>query len=291
MRLVGKIGLGVDWCRRTIAFMAAPVQPTNFIFNGPKWLRYLIVPESPDHVLVYVDYTAQEIGIAAALSNDLRMREIYEADDCHMAFAISAGAAPVGATKTSHPKIRKRYKTVNLGVQYGQTEFGISSKLGIPLAEAEALLNVHRSQFSTFWNWSEDLVQGSFDRGWITTPCGWRCNVPQKSNERTWMNWPMQSTGADVMRLTVTYLDQQNVQLLAPVHDGFVMTCRRHELGSLREAIKTACQTAIEQVIPGFPLRWDMEVYEDRFRDADGEPLWNRLQAVLAAIGRHEETT
>ena len=74
-------------------------QPKQFIFSGPKWLRFLIVPESPDHVLVYVDYTAQEVGLAAALSGDEAMRAIYETSDCHMAFAIRAGAAPLGATR------------------------------------------------------------------------------------------------------------------------------------------------------------------------------------------------
>ena len=259
-------------------------QPKNFVFNGPKWLRYLIVPESPDHVLVYVDYTAQEIGIAAALSNDQHMRETYESEDCHMAFAIRAGAAPHDATKTSHPVIRKRYKAVNLGVQYGQTEFGICRKLGIPLGEAKALLSEHRSLFSTFWDWSEDLVQGSYDRGWIVTPCGWPSRVSPSSNERSWMNWPMQTTGSDIMRLTVTYLDQQNVQILAPVHDGFLLTCRRHELDDLNAAVETACKTAIDQVIPGFPLRWDTEVHEVRFEDEDGLPIWNLIQDELAAI-------
>src|SRR5262245_24959931 len=112
-------------------------QPRGFIFSGPKWLRFLIVPELPDHVLIYVDFVAQEVGIAAALSQDPAMRAVYEDSDCHMAFAIRAGAAPVGASKRTHPLIRKQHKTVNLGVLFGQTAFGISARLGIPFSEAE----------------------------------------------------------------------------------------------------------------------------------------------------------
>ena len=78
-------------------------QPKNFVFNGPKWLRHLIVPESPDHVLVYVDYVAQEVGIAAALSRDPAMRSVYMADDCHMAFAIRSGRSLRGRQKQTHP--------------------------------------------------------------------------------------------------------------------------------------------------------------------------------------------
>lgn len=256
-------------------------QPKGFIFSGPKWLRFLILPESPDHVLVYVDYTAQEVGLAAALSGDDVLREIYQTSDCHMSFAIRAGAAPQGATKKTHPDVRKRYKTVCLGVQYGQTAYGISGRLGISFRDAEALIGDHKRLFPRFWDWSERVVQGSFDRGWITTPCGWRSRVPFNSKEKTWMNWPMQSTASDIMRLTVTYLDRQNVQLLAPVHDGFVLSCRRDQLNDLREAVDYACQTAVEQVIPGFPLRWDFTAHENRFEDQDGLPLWLRLTGIL----------
>jgi len=256
-------------------------QPRNFVFSGPKWLRLLIVPESLDDLLVYVDYVAQEIGIAAALSADPMMRRIYEADDCHMAFAIRAGAAPPGATKKSHPDVRKRYKTVNLGTLYGQTVFGIAHRLGISYREAEQLLEDHRALFPTFWRWSERIVQGSIDRGWIVTPCGWRSWVPFPCNERTWMNWPMQATGGDIMRLTITYLDRQNVRVLAPVHDGFLLSCRRDQLADLRAAVAFACGTAVEQVLPGFPLRYELAVHEHRFQDEDGLPLWNRLQELL----------
>ena len=256
-------------------------QPKQFLFSGPKWLRFLLVPESPDHVLVYVDYTAQEVGLAAALSQDETLRAIYESSDCHMAFAIRAGAAPPGATKKTHAAIRKRYKTVCLGVQYGQTAYGISHRLGISVNDAEVLIGEHKRLFPKFWDWSERVVQGSFDGGWITTPCGWRSRVPFNSNEKTWMNWPMQSTGADIMRLTVTYLDRQNVRILAPVHDGFVLSCRRDQLPDLRAAVDYACQTAVDQVVPGFPLRWDFAVYENRFEDEDGLPLWSRLMGVL----------
>jgi DNA polymerase I-like protein with 3'-5' exonuclease and polymerase domains len=247
-------------------------------------MRFLIVPESPNHVLVYVDFVAQEVGLAAALSGDKALQAIYEAGDCHMAFAIRAESAPQGATRETHPAIRKQYKTVSLGVQYGQTAYGISNRLGVSLQRAEQLLGEHKRLFPTFWAWSERIVQGSYDRGWITTPCGWRSRVPFNSNERTWMNWPMQATGSDIMRLTVTYLDRQNVRILAPIHDGYLLSCRRDQLDDLRMAVDYACQAAVNQVVPGFPLRWDVKVYENRFEDGDGLPLWERLMGILAGL-------
>jgi hypothetical protein len=255
--------------------------PKGFIFAGPKWQRWLMVPESPDHVFVYVDYVGQEIGNAAALSGDPEMRAAYEADDCHMAFAIRANAAPAGATKRTHPEVRKRYKAVNLGVIYGQTEQGISARLGISYREAAMLLAEHKKLFPVYWKWSERMVQSAFDTRRIGTPCGWQCKVPFASNERSWMNWPMQSVGSDIMRATITYLDRQNVRLLAPVHDGFLLTCRRGQETDLRAAVDYACERAVGHSLPGFPMRWEVTPYGTRFEDADGAELWHRLRNIL----------
>jgi hypothetical protein len=262
--------------------------PRNFIFSGPKWQRWLIVPPTPDHVLVYVDYIAQEVGIAAALSDDSELQATYKAADCHMEFAIRAGAAPPGATKKTHPSVRRRYKTVNLGVLYGQTAFGIATRLGIPLEDAQAILDQHHALFPVFWGWSERAVQGAFDRGEMSTPCGWGSRVPPGSNERTWMNFPVQATGSDIMRLTICYLDRQRVSVLAPVHDGFLLCCRRDQLPDLRQAVDYACGTAVAQVLLDFPLRWEFTVYDrGRFEDEDGRPLWEQIRAVLLEFYPH----
>jgi len=95
------------------------------------------------------------------------MRSIYEATDCHMAFAIRAGAAPVDATQANAPHIRKAYKTVNLGTLYGQEARASAGRLGIAIPEAEKLLADHAPYFQTFWRWSDCMVQGAFDNAMI----------------------------------------------------------------------------------------------------------------------------
>ena len=258
-------------------------QPKNYIFCGPKWLRFLIVSEDADHVLLYIDFIAQEVGLAAALSGDPAMRAMYESADAHIAFAQLAGAAPPGATKDSHPLIRKQYKTVNLGCLYGQSEYGIAARLGIPRSRAQAMLVQHHDLFPVYWDWSERVVQAAYDRGEMRTPCGWGAKVPKSSNIRTWMNFPIQATGSDLMRLVVTYLDRQGVDLLAVIHDGFLISCHRTEYAAAVAAVDWACSTAVAQVVPGFPLRWETTKHEQRFYDKDGAPLWNQIMSALAS--------
>jgi hypothetical protein len=265
-------------------------QPRGFLFGGPKWQRWLMVPESPDHVLVYVDYVAQEIGVAAALSGDPALRAAYEEADCHMSFAIRAGAAPANAVKKTHPEVRKQYKRIGLGIQYGQTAFGVAHRLGLSYRKAAQIVAEHKRLFPVFWRWSDRTVQAAYDTGRIATPCGWRSRVPPWSNERTWLNWMQQSVGGDIMRATVTYLDRQNVRILAPVHDGFLLSCRRDQLIDLRAAVDFACRHAVEHSLPGFPMRWEMQTFETRYEDEDGAELWHHLLSLLER-GTHASAT
>jgi hypothetical protein len=259
-------------------------QPKKFVFSGPKWQRHFIVPPSPDHILLYTDFVSQEIGIAASLAHDATMLADYAASDCHMSFAIRNGAAPRGATKKTHPHARKVYKTCNLGVLCRQSAFGMAARLGIPHHEAAAIVARHKNDYRDFWTWSERYITRGYDTGLVRTPCGWRAHVPPGSNERTWANFPIQSVGADILRAAVCYLDRQNVQLLATVHDGFLLTCRRDQLADLRAAIDFAFRQAVEHSLPGSPLRWDYGddcVFDERFEDDDGAAMWGVLMDLL----------
>ncbi len=91
---------------------------TKFIFGAAKWLRGLIRPPE-GHGLAYLDWSAQEIAIAAALSGDERMTAGYAAGDPHIGFARTAKLVPPDATRASHPLIREQCKVVNLGVPAG----------------------------------------------------------------------------------------------------------------------------------------------------------------------------
>ena len=279
-------------------------QPRNFVFSGPKWLRYLIVPESPNYALSYIDFKAEEVGIAASLSDDANMREMYRSRDAHLWFAIADGAVPPDATKKTHPEIRAKYKTVNLGVLYGQTAYGISHRLGVTIDEAGALFKAHRQLFPQYWSWSRRVVQAAYDRGEIRTKLGWGCRVPPHSKKRTWMNWPIQSAGGDIMRLTVIYLERLGVRVLAPVHDGFLCSGRLDQVedsktdpgekvlcAELQGRVDRALRTAAVQVLGEDLLRWDVKVYTDRFRDGDGKDLWDFIVQALQKMYRNVRIT
>jgi DNA polymerase I-like protein with 3'-5' exonuclease and polymerase domains len=253
----------------------------NYVFSGPKLLRLLIVPRSPEHVLVSVDFVAEEILIRAWLAHDDRMIADYEATDFHMAFAISAGAAPAGATKNTHEAVRKLYKEAGLAINYGSSEYGIALSTGKTVAEARQLLRQHMAVYHKGHEFSDRYTLNAFRKGWAFTKLGFPRAVGKNDNPRSVANYFVQGTGADLMQLAVIYLDEMGAPLIATNHDGFVFDCPRDQLDELRRVIDRALRRAVERVLPGAPMRWDVAVYGDRYRDEDGEKLWNEIAAFL----------
>ena len=95
--------------------------PSNkrFVFGPSAWFRGLIKPP-PGHGLAYIDWSAQEYGIAAALSGDPLMIEAYRSGDPYLAFGKQIGTVPAGGTKATHRIERDLFKLVILATQYGQ---------------------------------------------------------------------------------------------------------------------------------------------------------------------------
>lgn len=91
-------------------------QPSNteFIFGPAVWLRGLIRPDIGTG-LAYLDWSQQELGIAAALSNDNAMLGAYQTGDAYLGFAKQTGAVPQYGTTKTHPDVREQFKGGSLG--------------------------------------------------------------------------------------------------------------------------------------------------------------------------------
>src|SRR5262249_33306323 len=108
-------------------------QPSNTrsIFGPSTWLRSLIAP-GPGWAVAYIDWSQQELAIAAALSGDERMKEAYRSGDFYLTFAKLAGAVPPDATKQTHEAERDQFKVLALGVLYGLSADGLARRLDAP---------------------------------------------------------------------------------------------------------------------------------------------------------------
>ena len=230
---------------------------SKFIFGAAKWLRGLIKPPE-GHGLAYLDWQAQEFAIAAALSGDEQMMASYAAGDPHMGFAKAARLAPPEATKETHGLVRERCKITNLGVLFGMQEQGLGLRLSISPGDAGELMRLHRGTYRRFWEWSDAVVTTALLRREIRTAFGWRMHVTAATHPRTLMNWPMQGTGAEMMRAAAIAATEAGILVAAPVHDAFLVTAPLDRLEEDAETMAEIMRQAGLATTGGFPVRVDI---------------------------------
>ena len=125
MRLFENLAIGDNGRNRTLISQFRSItgrnqpSPKYFVFGGAAWVRHFIAPPE-GHVLMYVDWSAQEFAIQAFFSGNDAMIQDYRSGDPYLGFGKRAGVVPPDATKETHPKIRDALKiATGLGAAYG----------------------------------------------------------------------------------------------------------------------------------------------------------------------------
>jgi hypothetical protein len=259
-------------------------QPSNskFIFGPAAWLRSLIRPQ-PGTALAYIDWSQQELAIAAALSGDEKMMAAYRSGDFYLTFAKMAGAVPADATKQTHGREREQFKTASLGVLYGLSEHGLANKLGVPACHGRHLLALHRQTFRRFWQWSDDVETQAMLGGRLRTAFGWGTVAGAEANPRSLRNFPVQANGAEMMRLAACLATERGIRVCCPVHDAFLIEAPEDHIDAEVVRIREAMLEASESVLPGFPLKTDVKVvrHPDRYTDPRGAAMWDTVTSIL----------
>jgi DNA polymerase family A len=263
---------------------------TKFVFGPARWMRGLI-REKEGRALAYIDWSTQEVAIAAALSGDERLMEACR-DDPHLSFAKEVGLAPLDATKESHEAIRERCKTVVLGTNYGMGARTVALRAEVSLSEASELLRLHRITYRKFWRWVDAQVDTAMVRREMQTTFGWRLFVTRDANPRSLMNWQMQSNGSEMMRLAAIAGTEAGIEVCCPVHDAFLISAPIDridaDVAKMREIMSKASRT----VTGGFEVRTDVKIVQApvRYMDKRGAEMWGRVMGWLEQIECEEES-
>ena len=260
---------------------------SKFIFGPSVWLRTLIRPE-PGRALAYLDFSSQEIAVAAALSGDDKMLRAYQSRDPYLAFAIDAKLAPEGATKSTHKHVRDRCKALVLGTLYGMGEKTLAGNLNLPVVEARALLRAHRRSYARFWEWSQSVVDSGMLLGYLDTCFGWRLHVTGDTRPTSLLNHPMQSHGAEMLRLACSYLVESDIELCAPVHDAVLIEAPAGQIETVVAQARRLMAKAARTVLGGIACETDATIvrYPARYQDPRGAEMWTK---VIALLERSEE--
>jgi hypothetical protein len=286
---LSEISVGEDGRNRCLLSIYGSItgrnQPSTskYIFGPAVWLRGLIKPRR-GYGIAYIDWSQQEFGIAAALSKDPTMMNAYRSGDPYLAFAKEAGAVPTFATKRSHPFEREQFKACVLAVQYGMGPEALAHQIKQPVARARQLLELHRKTFKVFWSWIDGVLNQALLVGKLHTVFGWQLNTPDKPNPRSLANFPMQSNGAEMLRLACVSLINSGITVCATVHDAILIEAKQSELDDAVKKTKDIMRRASAEVLGGFELESDIAVfsYPNRYMDKRGKNMWGLIMQKLA---------
>jgi DNA polymerase-1 len=226
-------------------------------------IRKAFVPKDENFGLLSADYSQIELRIIAHMSGDTNMQEAFRQGlDIHAATAAKVFNVPIGEVNREQ---RSRAKAVNFGIAYGQGAFGLSQNLGIPRAEAQAIIDGYFAEFPGVKGYMEEMIGFCRKTGFVQTLLGRRRYLPdihsgnntvRAAAERVAINAPMQGTAADIIKVAMVRIhdDLRNRRLrsnmLLQVHDELVFDCHLQEKDEMMALVKDRMEGALVLAVP-----------------------------------------
>jgi DNA polymerase-1 len=223
-----------------------------------KEIRKAFIPRDAEHILLSADYSQIELRIVAAISGDPNMCEAFrQGKDIHTATAAKVyGVEEAEVTKD----MRRKAKSVNFGIIYGQGAFGLADNLGISRTEAKEIIDNYKKEFIGITRYMDETVNYAKEHGYVQTLMGrkrWLRDI-NSSNftvrgfaERNAINSPIQGSAADMIKLAMTSLHAAikkaglKSKMILQVHDELVFDARLEEVDLLKPLILECMQAAL----------------------------------------------
>jgi len=221
-------------------------------------IRKAFIPRDKDHVIISADYSQIELRIVAAISGDPAMGEAFRSGkDIH-----TATAAKVFNVKEEDVTKEMRYKakSVNFGIIYGQSAFGLAENIGVSRTEAKEIIDAYKKEFANIQKYMDETIQFCKTNGYVQTIMGrkrWLKDI-NSSNwtvrgfaERNAINSPIQGTAADMIKLAMidVYREFQKhnfkSKMILQVHDELVFDAHKSEVEIIKPIILESMKNAM----------------------------------------------
>jgi len=226
-------------------------------------VRKAFVPRNEEYVLLSADYSQIELRIIAAISGDVHMIEAFQQQlDIHAATASKVYGVPLEEVTA---EMRRNAKSVNFGIIYGVSAFGLSENLGIARSEAKTLIDNYFTQYPSIKKYMEDQVKSAQKKGYVETLLGrkrWLKDINSSNAvvrgyaERNAINMPIQGTAADMIKLAMIAVHkafkQHNFRsrMILQVHDELVFDAHHSEIELIKPIITDCMRNAMPLVVP-----------------------------------------
>lgn len=236
-------------------------------------IRKAFIPRNENYVLLAADYSQVELRIIAALSKDEGMLEAFRNNmDIHTATASRIfGVEASEVTKD----MRRNAKTVNFGIIYGISAFGLSERLNIPRKEAAEIINEYFIQYHGIKKYMDDQISFAKEHGYVETIMKRRRYLRDINSgnavirgfaERNAINAPIQGSSADMIKIAMINVHKEMVEkklqsrMILQVHDELVFDVFKPELETIKELVNRNMMNAMDL---GLPLEVEMATGEN----------------------------
>lgn len=226
-------------------------------------VRKAFVPRDQDHIIMSADYSQIELRIIAAISGDENMIEAFkQKQDIHATTAAKVYNIALDAVTTD---MRRNAKSVNFGIIYGVSAFGLAENLGISRSEARILIDNYFAQYPAIKKYMENQVLLARSKGYVQTLLGrkrWLRDINSSNSvvrgfaERNAINMPIQGTAADMIKLAMIAIHKvfrekgYRSKMILQVHDELVFDAHRDEVEELRPLILEKMKNALPLEVP-----------------------------------------
>jgi hypothetical protein len=262
---------------------------TRSLFNAHAGMRsFMMFPSG--QIGLYLDWRTQEVGVAAALSEDPALLESYLSGDVYYVLARDAGLTDdpdLKHWKANNQTMRQRMKSLQLGINYGMSVASLARGLGQSPVVASFLIERHRRKYSRFWQWREEQVQNAMLARRIESVFGWPLHITSSPNKRTLYNFPMQSGGAEMLRLAAWRLCEAGIVPCMLVHDGILFELdNKEQVAQAMDIMRVAGRETCNGLEIGVDIDQMLE-HGARYRDKRpvAKAMWATIMDVLQDIG------
>jgi DNA polymerase-1 len=227
-------------------------------------IRRAFVAGSGERVLLAADYSQIELRLMAHLSGDEAMRAAFEdGQDIHDFTARQIFDVPAGVDVDGNQ--RRMAKSVNFGLLYGMSDFGLAQRLEIGRAEAHAITEAYFARFPSVRSYIERTIDEGRRTGYVSTILGRRRYMPALSSsnymlraaaEREATNAPLQGSAADLMKLAMVRIDRAldssglDATMLLQIHDELIFEVRESQLHEVANMVRNHMENAMTLAVP-----------------------------------------
>ena len=228
-----------------------------------RQVRKAFVPRNENYTLLAADYSQIELRIIAALSEEENMMAAFQnGEDIHASTAAKVfNVALEDVTREQ----RSNAKTVNFGIIYGVSAFGLSNQTDLSRSEAKELIDTYYASYPKLRAYMDDQVNFARENGYVETVLGRRRYlkdinssnaVVRGAAERNAVNAPIQGSAADIIKLAMINiykkLEEMNCKskMLLQVHDELVFDIHNDELEDMKKLIQEEMQNAYKMSVP-----------------------------------------